>query len=68
MKQIEGDDVSAMEVAHAINVFIEFLEERKKNNYLSTAVKKEIDKVAAECDTASREQVLITTKLFYGWH
>lgn len=67
VKQIEGDDISAMEVGHAMNVFIESLQERKENQYLSSAVTKEIERVAVECDSSvSKERVLTTTTLFYG--
>lgn len=66
VKQIEGDNVSAMEVSCAINVFIEHLEDRKKSNFLSTSVVKEIEKAAAEDNTVSKQRVLNTAKLFYG--
>lgn len=55
-----------MEVGHSINDFIDILTARKKGNYLSTAVTKEIDMVVTTNDTVSREVVLETTNAFYG--
>lgn len=66
MKLIEGDSVSAMEVGHALNVFVESLESRKKNNFLSTAVQKEIERTAIDDETVTKERVLITARPFYG--
>lgn len=48
MKQIEGDNICAMEVGSALNILMESLEERKNSKFLSTAVKNEITKVAVE--------------------
>lgn len=55
-----------MEVGHALNVFVESLESRQKNNFLSTAVQKEIEKAAIDDVTVTKEGVLITARPFYG--
>lgn len=55
-----------MEVGHALNVFVESLESRRKNNFLSTAVQKEIERAIDDDDTVTRERVLITARPFYG--
>lgn len=68
MKLIEGDSVSAMEVGHALNVFVESLESRQKNSFLSTAVQKEIERAAIDDDTVTKERVLIAARPFYGSH
>lgn len=56
-----------MEVGHALNVFVESLEDRKNNNFLSMSVQKEIEKAAVEDDTVTKESLYMTTKPFYGW-
>lgn len=66
VKQIEGDTVSAMEVGHSINDFIDIITARKRNNYLSTTVAKEIDLIATTNVRVSRKVVLQTTNAFYG--
>lgn len=66
MKLIEGDNVSAMETGHALNTFIETLEQRKKNKFLSSAVQTEVEKVGATCRTVSKNRVLATAETFYG--
>lgn len=55
-----------MEVGHALNIFIESLEHRKNNNFLSIAVQSEIEKVAVLDEFVTKERVLITTTPFYG--
>lgn len=55
-----------MEVGHALNIFIEALEERKTANFLSTAVQKEIHNVALGDDSVTKESILLITTPFYG--
>lgn len=64
--KIESDVVSALEVGHTIAVFIEALEERKTANFLSTAVQKEIQNVAENDDSVTKESILLVTTAFYG--
>lgn len=56
-----------MEVGHALNIFIEALEERKTANFLSAAVQKEIQNVALGDDSVTKESILLITTPFYGW-
>lgn len=55
-----------MQVGHAITVFIEALEKRKGENFLSAAVQNEIEKVARDDDSVTKETILIITTAFYG--
>lgn len=55
-----------MEVGHALNVFMESLEQRRDNSFLSTAVQNEIEAVAVNDASVTKERVLLTTKTFYG--
>lgn len=69
IKQIEGDNVSAMEVGSALNVLTESLEERKNSKFLSMAVKNEIAKVARAASheiTVTKEGECETTDAFFG--
>lgn len=65
MKLIEGDTISAPEVANALYSFVDSLENRK-NNFLSTNVQNEIERVSAIDSTVTKERVLLTTNEFYG--
>lgn len=55
-----------MEVGHVLKVLIESLESRRKNNFLSTAVQKAIEKAAIDDDNVTKEQVLLIARPFYG--
>lgn len=55
-----------MEVGHALNVFVESLESRKKAAFLSTAVQREIEQVAAVFKTVSIEEMRDLSRQFYG--
>lgn len=64
MKLIEGDNISGMEVGHALNVFVESLEDRKTNKFLSSIMQKEIENSIDE--HVSKDLALMITTSFYG--
>lgn len=64
MKLIEGDNISGMEVGHTLNVFVESLEDRKNNNFLSAIMQKEIENATDE--DVTKDLVLMVTGPFYG--
>lgn len=56
-----------MEVAQTLTTFVESLESRKDNDFLSTVVQNEIDKAVDE-ENITKELVLMTTRPFYGFY
>lgn len=63
---MESDNNNAMEVGHALNSFVQSLESRKKEAFLSATVQKEMEHISAVDERVSKEEMQDLSRQFYG--
>ncbi|XP_050338091.1 uncharacterized protein LOC126764447 [Bactrocera neohumeralis] len=66
VKARESDNINAMEVGHALNSFVQSLESRKKEAFLSATVQKEMEHISAVDERVSKEAMQDLSRQFYG--